>query len=519
MRDISLAYCAWAGRMQALEGWRAYAASSACGVLLTLAMPPVFLLPLIIPAFSGLVLLLHAAPSVREAFFRAWWFGMGYLVTGLYWITIALSGDAWQYLWLVPIALFLLPAYLSLYIGFAGMVYRHFHLPGWRGVIVLAVAWVAGEYARSYIMTGFPWILAGYVWTLHPLTLQPAAWVGIYGLSLWTVILGGVWAFGERKPIGICVTLLIALFAMGEWRLAGAPILGSAGAEGVKVRLVQGNIPQKQKWDPQYQWEAVQEHIRLSQTDDPAVRYVVWPETAMPFPFLDRSRWSSYLSGQVAHDGRVLVTGVVHSQGVNADWKVWNSLKVVGDGGQVLAHYNKTKLVPGGEFLPLRWLFNMFGLDKVTYGETDFSEGNGPHLLTIDGVPAGAFQPLVCYEVIFPFFRPQEPSHPRPRWLLNITNDAWFGRSSGPYQHLHMAQMRAVEQGVPLFRAANSGISAAFDAYGRELGHIPLNQRGTLDVPIPDNTPPTWYVMHGEFTLMLIYYLLLLGSFRRKVAK
>lgn len=512
-------------RLHALRGWRLWSVTAFLGIFLTLAFPPVHALPFAVIAFTGFFLLLASRDTAKSAFATGWWFGFGHHTVGLYWISIAFGVDDGAFLWMVPFALFLLPAYLALFTGLAGWLFHRFFAgaPFFARLLWLGVLWVASEWGRMEFLYGFPWNQLGNITSAYLPLMQGASIVGVHGLSLWAVLTGGSFALllaGRRAITGFAALWVVSagLIFWGHARVQQAP---EAGLLADVVRLVQASIPQSLKWDPQGQIEALRIYSELSR-QAPAKwepNYIIWPETAMPFTFSSGSDWALQLAKLVPPYGKLL-TGVVRREGEGENLQVWNSLQVVDSEGQVTAFYDKHLLVPFGEFVPLRKALQPLGINKVTPGTLDFSRGEGAKLIRLgEEELAPNVQPLICYEAIFPSYH--VPGDQQPDWLLNITNDAWFGFSSGPYQHLAMAQMRAVELGAPMVRVANTGISAVFDAYGHELQRIPLDVRGIADVALPPRlSAPTWYSVYGEFTILLVNLLLITYCYavRRKKA-
>ncbi|MCH2546038.1 MAG: apolipoprotein N-acyltransferase [Alphaproteobacteria bacterium] len=515
-----------ANRLRALQGWKRNGTAFALGVCLTLAFPPFWILILAIFAFSGLLWLLEGATSTRSAFKTGWWFGFGHHITGLYWICIALGVDGGAFLWFLPFALCVLPAYLSLFIGLATALSHRFRRKPIEQVFVFALFWLVAEYVRAHLFYGFPWNLTGYIWTMSDQTLQPASLIGIYGLSLWAVIFGAAFSLlaqpnsrGQKQATRGFIYIMLVTFIMVGWgqlRLSNSEH-HETPASGVRVRLVQASVAQTLKWDPEFQMLALQRHINLSKRiphDGVLPDYIIWPETAMPFRIEEGTQWTQTLA-EIAPKTGALITGAVRTEGNSDDWQVWNSLRAIDASGHVALTYDKTVLVPFGEFIPLRSVLSFLPVAKITQGAKDFSVGGGAQLLSLPG-DAPAMQPLICYETIFSGYRPDDDST-ATGWLLNITNDAWFGTSTGPYQHLQMSRTRAVERGAPMVRVANTGVSAVFDAYGRTIGKIALNEQGVLDADLPGHLAvPTWYSRYGEFTLIIICYILFIFAFNRR---
>lgn len=510
----------FAAQLQEITGKGRYFCAFLFGICLTLAFPPVFIFPALFMAFTGWVWLLEASENKKQAWWLGWWFGFGHHVTGIYWISIALGADGGQFLWMLPLTLCALPAYSALFSGFAGLAFFFTRtLEPVSRVLLLGLFWVISEYGRTLLFYGFPWNLLGYVWTITDVTLQAASVLGVFGMGLWAITLGtspSLLAHQKKRPVLLIFAVSLAIIVAGALRLHQAPTIVEQQKEATLVRVVQGNIKQSLKWNEAYQYHALQSYMQMSSqpTDSgKAPDYIVWPETAMPFLFESHSSFAKLLATIVPQNGK-LITGVVRRD----ESHIWNSMQVLDAKAGVTAVYDKHVLVPFGEFVPLRPILSTLGVEKITQGMMDFSAGSGARLLPMsDGT---AIQPLICYEVIFPFYHPHGKIAPlAPSWIVTITNDAWFGTSSGPYQHLEMARMRAVEQGRPLVRAANTGISAGFDAYGRIINKIPLNKEGVIDMFIPTKqNVSTWHIRLGEkITLLLgiIYILYVVISLRK----
>lgn len=516
-----------AAALAALTGWRRFAVAIAFGACATLAFAPVYLIVFLIPAFTALVWLLDGAGKPRAAFTVGFAFGVGHFLTGLYWVGIAFLVDAARFGALMPFVVGGLAALLALFPGTAALLT---HRLGWRGparVVVLATSWLLLEWLRSWVLSGFPWNLAGMAWGFSTEMSQLAAVTGVWGLSWLTVLAAAAPAMAiepvqpadgapppatprPRWAIALATLLIVplVLWAVGAARLAGAPDPGSAVVPDVKLRLVQANIPQSLKWQNDQRAENVARQVGLTRSAGfSEITHVIWPETAVPF-FLDRAEGLRRALAPAVPEGGLLITGAVRA-GEPADpeseraEEVWNSLFFLDGQGAIRAHYDKFHLVPLGEYVPFR---RYLGLEKLTPGQLDFSAGPGPRTLDLEGLPP--LSPLICYEIIFPGAVVADGG--RPRWLLNVTNDAWFGTSSGPYQHLATARLRAIEEGVPLVRAANTGISAVFDAYGRELGRIGLNQTGILDTPLP--TPLDRPTPYARIQNAWVFLLILIGA-------
>ena len=446
-----------------------------CGICATLTLPPFHLFPLAIPAYGGLFVLLNRAATRRRAVTLGFFWGWGFCISGLYWFCIALLTDPEKFAWLIPFALFGLTAVIALYSAVFAWLYYGVRRRDVGGALIFAALWLAVEYARGHLFTGFPWNLAGYVFNASEASLQLASVVGIYGLTFIAVLVSLLCVVG-RLPRAVALLTLLVAVGWGQVRVAAAPY---DWVDGVMLRLVQANIQQHHKWDPALQMAGLQEHVLLSQSEGMEhVTHIIWPETAMPFVLREASTMSVRLA-QILQPGQYLITGSLRAQTAARDSPLYNSMVMLDDAGHITGYYDKHKLVPFGEFLPLRRFIPAGWSTPV--GDRDFSAGPGKNTLSWPGLPPVA--PLICYEVIFPQLAAE--ATPRPAWLLSLTNDAWFGHSTGPYQHLAMARMRAVEQGVPMVRAANTGISAIYDGYGREIARINLGQKAVFDSKLP----------------------------------
>jgi len=464
-------------RLASLTGWRAHAAAAVLGLLSALALPPLHLLPVLLLVVPGLLALIGAAPTWRGALLRGFWFGFAHHLLGLYWVTDAILIEAARYWWLVPLAVPALSAGLALFIAAACGVAR-LAAPGWRRAFALAGAWVLLDGARQFIATGFPWNLWGADWAVPgwfgDVFIQLAAWVGVPGLTLFTLLLAATPGLG-RRALAIGAVGLIAWGGFGVLRLSAPP----PPAPGVEAVLAQGNVAQGEKWNRARAIEIFRRYLALTRnglaearTRAPAsTPVVVWPESASPF--LADTDAGARAAIAEATGGAAALIGSVR---FDADNRPRNSLVALVGSGPPVALYDKWHLVPFGEYAP-GWV--PFAVQLVPGG--GFAFGPGPATIHVPGLPPAG--PLICYEAIFPAQVVDEAD--RPAWMVNVTNDAWFGNSTGPRQHLAAARLRAVEEGMPLVRAANTGISAAFDAYGRELARLGLGMAGTVVVALP----------------------------------
>src|SRR5215469_16097473 len=506
--------CRLAHRVASTSGWRRYALAFAFGVCVTAALPPVDLTPLLLVAFPGLLWLDDGSAGPWASFRLGYAFGFGFFVSGLYWISAALFVDIANFWWLVPIAAAGLPAAFAVYIGLALLATNfatgYFQLAGTARVFAFAIAWTIAEWVRGHAFTGLPWNLIGYAWSGgFPgaiAMLQSVAWIGIYGLSFVTVLAASLPALlgtSSLAPVsvvrllfpGIAAGLLILVpSVLGAIRLETAPTSDT----GIWLRIVQPSIPQSMKWDP----AAAQRNFRLlldlsAAPGSRSVAAVIWPEAATPF-LLERDTARRREVGAVAPGRGYVITGAVRANPPpDPVRQIWNSLEALNSEGEIVARYDKAHLVPFGEYVPFR---DALPLQKITPGTVDYSAGAGPRTIALSGLPR--FAPLICYEVIFPGAVVDE--HDRPAWILNVTNDAWYGQSSGPYQHFAIARTRAVEEGLPLVRAANNGVSGVVDPLGRVLARIDLNTVGYADLALPAAGHVTPYARVGDWALVAL---------------
>ena len=497
-----------------IRGWRRVIILFLLGASSVLALPPIFFVFSLIPAFIGLVWLLDGStPNKGEkstwnfkrvlcdsAFATGWWFGVGYFAVGLYWVTFSLLVEADKFGWMVPIVIFFLSAVFAIYIGLVTLISHSLAEPGPSRVIYLIIFWVFFEWVRSWLFTGFPWNLLGTVWAFNEPMIQFSSIFGVLGLSLVTVTVASIFSFLgyanksiRFKIISIAtpIILLIVIWTGGFLRLLAVE---TRFVDNVVLRLVQPNIRQKDKWIPELRGKHINNLIELSQAplkmgsfDRPT--HIIWPETATPFVLEDNYPALRTIASIIPQEGALLTGSPRRKVLDNNTVKLWNSIHVVTRDAKISSTYNKSHLVPFGEYIPLRKYFDkFFSFIKLTSGRVDFSRGSGQKTMIIPGVPPAS--PLICYEVIFSGQVTPKLSmgNVNPEWLLNVTNDAWFGASSGPYQHLAAAQLRAVEEGLPLVRVANTGISAIIDGYGRTIRESKLNDRTHIDSHLPTKT-------------------------------
>jgi apolipoprotein N-acyltransferase len=481
-----------------------------------LAFAPVHAWPVLFLTFGALVWLLdgcHAqhgslGPRMKCSALVGFWFGFGYFLAGLYWIAEAFLVEPWRHGWLIPFVMTAMPGGMALFFAAAAALAMALWLPGAGRVFALAIAFGIAEFARGHVLTGLPWNLLGYGLLATLPLMQLAALFGVYALSLLAVLLfagpAAIFAptgsrLGGGKGSAALALLLVVLLGLGYvW---GAQRLASAAPDstGVRLRIVQANVDQAEKWCPENSVEIFNDYLDLTKAGGlDHIDIVIWPETAVPFLLADAPEALSAI-GDALPEGTSLLVGSGRlveesdASGERSADRIYNSLLVVDDQGRVVGSYDKIHLVPFGEYLPFQSFLESLGVMQLTGVRGGFSVGLGPRRLTVPGAPAAS--PLICYEIIFPDEVTENGE--RPGWMLNVTNDAWFGSSAGPYQHFHQARVRAIEQGLPVARAANTGISAVVDPYGRILAEIGLGEKGVIDSDLPKVGPTTPFVQFG----------------------
>lgn len=472
------------------------------GLLLALGHAP-FSIPigvvLGLPVLAGLLLRQQTAWG---GFRLGWLAGTAYFAGSMFWIVEPFFVEAEVYGWLAPFAIFLLSVGLALFwaVGF-GVAAR---AKGAARLILLVIALTLSEFARAHVFTGFPWGLLAYVWSETPV-FYLLAWTGPHGLGMITAALGVLPMIVSRRWLrgGVMVLGIAAVWLMGQQI---API-GDTPLRDVTLRIVQPNAPQHLKWHPDHMARFFQHGLALSRGDGTRVDAVLWPETSLPFRWGSNERGLELLRKVVGN--AQFIGGMQRIE----DGRMYNSMVHMDANGADVAIYDKSHLVPFGEYIPFAKLaaqFGIFGFADVK--RMGFAAGTGPRIITADGLPA--YLPLICYEAIFPGLA--QVKGQRPEWLLHLTNDAWYGEFSGPYQHLVQARVRAIEQGLPVARAANTGVSGMIDPYGRVTASIPLNTDGFLDAKLPEPLPPTFYSRWGELpwwygALFLIGVVIMIG--------
>jgi len=523
--------------------WRRRMTALIAGATGALSLAPVDFLPAMFVALTMAVWLIDAVVRdsatsedspvrciglrARAAAALGWWFGFGYFVAGLWWLGAAFLVEAEEFAWALPLGVLGLPAGLALFtaagFGLAGALWSR----GAVRILTLAGALGASEYLRGVLLSGFPWNTFGMAFGGHLLTAQAASIVGMYGLTVLTVAIcaapaalaspaGGMGdslsdRFWLRRlaPPGVAAIGLVALVVYGYGRIPHGPEVAEPG---VRLRLVQPGVSQDTtvfNWDNRE--KILNQYIRLSEGDGAGaslaqqnVTHVIWPESALPFLLADHPEARAAI-GDMLPPGAVLVTGAARGEALTPGGRpnrFYNSMQVVDHEGKITGVYDKSHLVPFGEYLPLSGVLDSLGLRQFVHIPGGFAPGAPGGGLDVPGLPP--VTPLICYEAIFPGFGPARTER---GVILNVTNDGWFGQTPGPWQHLAQARLRAIEQGLPLVRVANTGISAVVDSWGRTNTFLPLGKIGYADSALPSALAPTAYAKSGDlfFVLLLIF--------------
>lgn len=474
--------------LKAMTKWRRFGLAFLAGLALALGQPPLDFPWLAVLALPGLLYLLRQTCCWKGGFSVGWGAGLGYFSLTLSWIVEPFLVDIARHGWMAPFALVLMAGGAAAFWGLGFALAQR-----WPNTLVFAGFWTMAEFFRSTILTGFPWALQAYNWVETPI-IQATSLVGVHGLGFLIVLSGGL-LLGRRGAV-VALLIMASLTGYGLWRLE-IPI----SQTGLTVRLIQPNAVQAKKWDPAYIPQFYQSQLDMSAAPG-APDVVIWPEAAVAY-LPDEQPLVRY---EIAGAAQAPVILGARRRDVNG---IYNALFMLGSSGEIDAVYDKYRLVPFGEYIPFHTYLESWGLAALaeTMGLSN-TPGLGPQIITSQSLPP--FLPLICYEAIFP----QGVAGPRPEWLVQITNDAWFGGFNGPYQHLAQARVRAIEQGLPLARAANTGVSAMVDPLGRVTAFLPLGADGFIDAPLPKPLPPTVLAQTGRWpAVFLILFLLAAGIF------
>ncbi len=520
-------------------GWKRALIALTAGAVSALAMAPFNAWPVLFITFPIMVWLIDGAGAGRlgglpAAALTGWWFGFGYFLAGLYWVGYAFLVDADVFGYLLPFAVTALPAGLALFMAFGFALARLIWTHDASRILSLAVGLTVSEWLRGHVLTGFPWNSFGYALT-EPLALaQTASLIGLWGLTFLAVAIFASPAVLIDRPLGrrgwmqqpwippaLAVLVLVAMGVYGTVRLAGEPV---RLVEGVRLRLMQPNLQQDMKFNYSAKQAVMQKYLALSdRSTGPSTTGVkdatvlIWPESAFPF-FLAREADAMAQIAALLPPGTILLTGAVRPPDTPTGphiTRAYNSVYAIDHDGSILSVYDKLHLVPFGEYLPFQQVMERLGFIQLTMLRGGYIPGLRRKTMELPHTPR--VLPLICYEAIFP--GDIVPPGDRPGWIVNLTNDGWFGISTGPYQHLQQTRVRAIEEGLPIVRAANTGISAVIDPYGQIIARLGLGVEGVLDSGLPSSIAPPLYARFGDLPVAVLVALAAILVGRRRTKK
>ena len=484
------------------------------GLLSVLALPPFAAMPLLFATLSGLFAIIHTRQTKSASFWSGYWFGFGFFAAGFSWIGNALLIDASSFGWIYPLVPLLSGAFFGLFIGLPSLL-CHYFKGLYARFIAFTALWVLFEWIRSFIFTGFPWNLIGTTLAPCPQLLQAASLGGTYLLSLIVLYAAQSPSLWLIKPdrrhfslaaLVLCLALIPA-FLYGIYRLAAYP---AQTAKQYLIRLVQPSIPQTLKWDRASLERNFQQYIDMSRLPAEApLSLVIWGETASPFPLDLDADHHRQIQAAIPQNGYLLTGSLSYTVNDSGRYAPVNAMFMFDHTGSLQHKYYKSHLVPFGEYIPLRQYLPR-AIRPITNVISDFYAGSGPQTFHTANLPSLGI--AICYEIIFP--SQVINKHNPPQLLINLTNDGWYGKSSGPYQHFETTRLRAVEEGITVIRAANSGISALISPTGKVFGRLDLHQTGISDIWLPTQLSlPSFYRNYGNIILLGLILSLIILSF------
>ncbi|WP_336287726.1 apolipoprotein N-acyltransferase [Bartonella sp. CB60] len=507
----------------AVTGWKRQAVVFLCGAFTSFALPPFCFTPVCFLTFPVFIVFLDKISAIQNNKKRlltyalsCGTFGFSYFICSLWWLGNALLIDPVTFGWAVPFAILCPPLYLSLYWFFAGFIVGLLWTKGVARFFTLAFALGLAEWLRAILFTGFPWNALGYTAMPTPIFMQSDVIVGLYGMNILAVLaysLPTVFLTNEKKKFALflCLSLILAHSGFGLYRLNTAPNTADYKKSNLWVRIVQPSIKQNAKLDNTVPRAILTTHMNLSATPTANHKhepdFIIWPEASVPYILNDSPALAVHIASLLKPEQWAIIGAVrTDNNSLNAQTRHFNTIAVVNAKGDILNTSDKLHLVPFGEYLPYQNLLNKIGLHALADNIGGYSAASVRKTVTM---PNGfSYLPLICYEAIFPNEMTFKGSPPQA--IINITNDAWFGVTPGPYQHFQQARLRAVELGIPLIRVANNGISAVIDSYGRIVVALKQNAIGIIDSPIPSPIPPTWSNKYRIFSTFILFILMLL---------
>lgn len=480
------------------------------GMLLALALPPYYHFWAVFVSLSYALFLIAKIDSFKTLAAIGYWYGFGFFALGFYWIGNALLVDMAATGWLYPFVLVLNGAFFGLFTILPFIATKLSPRVPLKILLFASVWCLVTEWMRSVIFTGFPWNPLSSALAFSPEMLQTLSIWGTYGLSLVLIIVAALpacWLCNRRLKhtlwFVLSFVLMVLLGLYGDYVLHAREQVDEG--KSIIVRLVQPSIPQSVKWTPELQETNFNEYIKLSKVEDNQyVDFTIWGETAIPFDLYYDAEHVAKIRRAVPPNGYLITGFLRYADG--RYYQLYNSFGVINKKGIVEGIYDKSHLVPFGEYIPFRKYLPKW-VRPLTNTVAEFGRGIQYETIKIDDYPE--FAPLICYEIIFSSQVIRKTD--KPKWIIVLTNDGWYGNSSGPYQHLVAAQMRAVEEGVSVVRSANSGISAVINPYGEVVEQIPLKMKGVIDVAVKlDEAHDTWFGKLGNIIPLCISVLLLL---------
>ena len=505
--------------LHGLDDLKKHALATTLGVLTAFSQAPYDFFPINWLTFPILVCLIDSTcfgvessqkVKLRKVLTVGWCFGFGYFLNGFWWASLSFFVEPEIFGWMAPLAIIFATAFFALFWALATLVAGYVWRPGWRRILVFTVAMSAAEYLRAKILPGFPWNGPGHAFLEFWVLAQSAAVVGLYGLNFLAFFVfsapaalldkfNSVRSSGIRlNVVAVFVLALMTLFGFHQVRFAESGL-----DTGVKMRIVQPNIPQQDKWAYENRGEIIHKLVEMSGSNlDPETSVVIWPESAFPFLMTQEKGDEIEFTKNIA--GRsYLIAGAVRRQKQEVDPNYFNSVYVIDPDGVVRDIYDKVTLMPFGEYLPLTSTLSYFGLENLARSFGGLSSGVTRRSLSIPNVPKSS--PLICFEIIFPNSVLTEEGN--AQWIVNITNDAWFGNSPGPYQHFAQSRLRAIEEGIPVVRSANTGISGIIDAFGRVVKRLEVGETGSIDGILPSSNSTSqfaWIRRYAHILLALV---------------
>lgn len=498
-------------------GWQRRILCLVCGAVSALALPPFSLYPVLFLTLPGFIWLLDGAIESAQSdhrkrawtgFVLGWSFGFGYFLAGLWWIGSAFLVEADKYAWLMPLAVLAMPLGLAFFTGLGTALAAALWTDRSHRILLLAACLTLSDWLRGNVLTGFPWNSFGYAVSDNLVLSQVASVFGIYGLGFLVLCICAAPAIlADARPlkqrlgaVAVAGALLVSIAGYGFVRLGSA----ANDVADLDVRIIQPSIDQKDKWQPELRDRIFQTYLDMSEAPlggsarVGVPRLVVWPESAVPFLLTQEPGALLRIAGVLGENAE-LATGAIRVEAGEDGSHYYNSIFKVSSSGDITGLYDKVRLVPFGEFIPFKDVLKRIGVSNLAGPMEGFEAGYSRRSLKTAG--SFSFLPMICYEIIFPVEVPER--NKIPEFLLNVTNDAWFGRTPGPYQHFAQARMRTIETGIPLIRAANTGVSAIVDGYGRVIHKLSIFEKGVIDGNLPQRIDRTIYGSFGDIFVII----------------